>query len=300
MRETAAGLIALGLRPGERVAAPVVNRSETVLVELAVQAARGSFTALYPTLTEDQQGDLVALASARMVVAEDADALCADRPRAPPRTAPRRRCGSLSPAPASTPARWTSSRCGRSAARAPPPNSPSASSSSIPRTRRFFLFTFETTGGPGRAAPTVPCVVDAGQFGAAYPQLFRAGYWNLSYLPLSHIAEQLASVVAPLEVGGTASSAAAWTRCATTCSRRVPPASSASRGSGRRLEAVIAAFVGGARNPRPAPRLGARPSSPPCARVRGRRDPRGPRGAAPTGSCSAASAPRSASTGSAR
>ncbi len=201
--EAARGLVALGLQPGERVAAPVVNRSETVLLQLAVQAARGSFVPLYSTLTDAQLGELVEIARARLVAGENGAAL--DRV-----------------------SRGAAARAWRldrrlafegdglgprdfdlAALRALGRDQPAAPleerlAGLVDADEALLLFTSGTTGRP-RAVPLPhrALVVNAGQFRAAYPRVFRAGYSNLSYLPLSHIAEQLASVVAPLEVGGT-------------------------------------------------------------------------------------------------
>ncbi len=204
VREAAAGLVALGLAPGERVAAPVVNRHETVLLEIAVQAARGSFAPLYSTLTDTQQGDLVALSGARWAVAEDAPALARlERGAAASGVRLERR---LVLEEGGADAGILDLAALRALGRARPAEELAGRLASLsPADEALLIFTSGTTGRPkGVRIPHRALLTNAGQFRAAYPELFRAGYSNLSYLPLSHIAEQLATVVAPLEVGGAA------------------------------------------------------------------------------------------------
>ena len=198
VREAAAGLIALGLRPGDRVAAAVVNRPETVLVELAVQAARGSFAALYSTLTAEQQVEQVALSGARFAVAEDAAVLAGLGRGA---TVERRIALDGDGLDAGALDLHAVRELGRSRPAAELDGRLDGLES---EDEALLLFTSGTTGRPkGVRLSHRVLLVNAGQFTAAYPKLFCAGYTNLSYLPLSHIAEQLASIVAPLEIGGT-------------------------------------------------------------------------------------------------
>ena len=203
VREAARGLIALGFAPGDRLAAPVVNRSETVRLQLAVQAARGSFVPLYATLTDEQLGEQVALARARFVAAEDGATLDRlARGAAARGWRPERRIA-LDGAGLDGDALDLAALC--ALGRDQPAGALERRLAELGGAdEALLLFTSGTTGRPkGVSLPHRALVVNAGQFRAAYPQLFRAGYSNLSYLPLSHIAEQLASVVAPLEVGGT-------------------------------------------------------------------------------------------------
>lgn len=203
VRETARGLIALGLAPGDRVAAPVTNRSETVLVQLATQAARGSFVPIYATLTGEQMGDLAALARARFLAAADAAALEPISRAAASHGRPAERGIVFDGTGAAADALDLEAlrALGREL---PEPALDERLAGLAPADEALILFTSGTTGRPkGVPLPHRALLANAGQFRAAYPQVFRAGYSNLSYLPLSHIAEQLASVVAPLEVGGT-------------------------------------------------------------------------------------------------
>ena len=74
-RELAAGLIALGLRPGERVALMLPNRLEHVLADLATVHAGGVPVTFYPTLTAEQIAYQAADCDARIAVLDSASEL---------------------------------------------------------------------------------------------------------------------------------------------------------------------------------------------------------------------------------
>src|SRR5690606_27513363 len=148
-----------------------------------------------------QMGDQAALARARFVAAEDAATLAAlSRGAAAHGGSPERRIAFASGDAAAADLDLAALRA---LGRALPESALEERLTALsPTDEALLLFTSGTTGRP-RGVPLAhrALVANAGQFRAAYPEVFRAGYTNLSYLPLSHIAEQLASVVAPLEVG---------------------------------------------------------------------------------------------------
>jgi long-chain acyl-CoA synthetase len=74
-RELAAGLIALGLQPGERVALMLPNRLEHVLADLATVHAGGVPVTFYPTLTAEQIAYQAADCDARIAVLDSASEL---------------------------------------------------------------------------------------------------------------------------------------------------------------------------------------------------------------------------------
>ncbi|HEY1673679.1 MAG TPA: AMP-binding protein, partial [Streptosporangiaceae bacterium] len=70
--ELAAGLVALGLQPGERVALMLPNRVEHVLADLATVHAGGVPVTFYPTLTAEQVAYQAADCDARIAVLDGA------------------------------------------------------------------------------------------------------------------------------------------------------------------------------------------------------------------------------------
>ncbi len=67
----AAGLLALGIRPEERVAIASSTRIEWLYADLAVMCAGGSTTAVYPTTAVDDVAFILADSDTRIVFAED-------------------------------------------------------------------------------------------------------------------------------------------------------------------------------------------------------------------------------------
>ncbi len=68
IRETAAGLVARGLRPGDRVGLLAENRPEWMIADLAVLFAAGADVPVYPTLPADQAAFVLRDAGCRFVV----------------------------------------------------------------------------------------------------------------------------------------------------------------------------------------------------------------------------------------
>lgn len=82
----AAGLIALGINPEDRVALASGTRYEWVVVDFAILAAGGATTTVYPTTNAEDVAYIVANSGSRIVVAEDQqqlDKLVANRAALP-------------------------------------------------------------------------------------------------------------------------------------------------------------------------------------------------------------------------
>jgi len=75
VREAAHGLLALGLRPGERVAILGENRPEWLYCHLGTMAAGGATVGLYPTSAPDQIAYLLDHAEVRVLFAENEEQL---------------------------------------------------------------------------------------------------------------------------------------------------------------------------------------------------------------------------------
>jgi long-chain acyl-CoA synthetase len=69
--ELAAGLIALGLKPEDRVAIASGTRLEWILADLAIMCAGGANTTVYPTTSEDDVEFILNDSGSVMVIAED-------------------------------------------------------------------------------------------------------------------------------------------------------------------------------------------------------------------------------------
>ena len=71
VRVTAAGLLALGVRPEDRVAIASATRLEWIQADLAIMCAGGATTAVYPSTSAGDVGFILADSGSRIVFAED-------------------------------------------------------------------------------------------------------------------------------------------------------------------------------------------------------------------------------------
>src|SRR5215211_2420474 len=71
----AAGLIALGVEPGERVAIMAGTRYEWIVADLAVMCAGAATTTVYPSTGAPDMAFILADSQSRVVIAEDASQL---------------------------------------------------------------------------------------------------------------------------------------------------------------------------------------------------------------------------------
>jgi long-chain acyl-CoA synthetase len=72
VRAMAAGLLALGIRPEERIAIASSTRVEWLLADLAIMLAGGATTTVYPSTSHDDVGYILADSDSRVVFAENA------------------------------------------------------------------------------------------------------------------------------------------------------------------------------------------------------------------------------------
>ncbi|MGW4239109.1 AMP-dependent synthetase/ligase [Streptomyces sp. NPDC004749] len=77
----AAGLIALGVRPEERVALAAATRVEWILADLGVMCAGAATTTVYPSTNVEESAYILADSGSRVLIAEDAAQLAKARER---------------------------------------------------------------------------------------------------------------------------------------------------------------------------------------------------------------------------
>ncbi|MBT2377490.1 AMP-dependent synthetase [Streptomyces sp. CB00316] len=77
----AAGLIALGVQPEERVALSSATRVEWVLIDLGVMCAGAATTTVYPSTNAEESAFILADSESRILIAEDAEQLAKARER---------------------------------------------------------------------------------------------------------------------------------------------------------------------------------------------------------------------------
>ncbi|MFE2976703.1 AMP-dependent synthetase/ligase [Streptomyces sp. NPDC059258] len=75
----AAGLIALGVQPEERVALSSATRVEWILIDLGVMCAGAATTTIYPSTNAEESAFILADSESRILVAEDAEQLAKAR-----------------------------------------------------------------------------------------------------------------------------------------------------------------------------------------------------------------------------
>ncbi|WP_237325817.1 AMP-dependent synthetase/ligase [Streptomyces sp. CBMAI 2042] len=77
----AAGLIALGVQPEERVALSSATRVEWILIDLGVMCAGAATTTVYPSTNAEESAFILADSESRILIAEDAEQLAKARER---------------------------------------------------------------------------------------------------------------------------------------------------------------------------------------------------------------------------
>jgi long-subunit acyl-CoA synthetase (AMP-forming) len=198
VRRVARGLIELGLAPGDAVAIMASNRWEWLVSSLGIMAAGGVPAAIYPTSTAGQATLIASHCGARIAVVENAalaDKLAAERlPKLEERIfldAPSGDAGARSLSSLLELGDSFSEVDARIAALRP-------------EALATLIYTSGTTGEPKGAMLSHDNLVFAAR---ATIQAFRAGPDEslISYLPLSHIAEQLMSIHIPALHGCTIS-----------------------------------------------------------------------------------------------
>ncbi len=193
----AAGLKALGVGPGEKVAIHSENRPEWVVADLAVQALGAIAVGIYPTSPTAEVEYLLSHSGAVVLIAEDEEQL--DKA-----LAVRERLTDLREMVVIDPrgVRAEGVREWQEIEAAEPLDLAAAAEELDSEATAIIVYTSGTTGPPkGAMLSHANLMFAAYAFRTAYDT--RAGDDVLSYLPLCHIAERLFSVLAALDTGYT-------------------------------------------------------------------------------------------------
>ena len=194
--ELAAGLIGLGLQPGERVALMLPNRVEHVLADLGVVHAGGVPVTFYPTLAADQVGYIAGDCDARIAVLDGARELARWQPvlaRLPGLKKIIVRDAAVCPT-GDQYLTWAGfSALGRQRLAATPGAVAGRVAAIRPEDPVTVLYTSGTTGNPKGVIITHRSVLR--QLAAADANGFMMERVRLvSYLPLAHIAERMFTI----------------------------------------------------------------------------------------------------------
>jgi len=202
--ELAAGFLALGLEPGERVALLLPNRVEHVLADLGAMHAGGVPVTFYGTLSADQIGYMAADCDARIMVADgpaELERLAAVLDSLPGLTRIIVRDSAACP-PGERYLSWVDfTALGRERLAADPGAVSARAGRLTPEDPATLLYTSGTTGNPKGVIITHHSVlyeVAVAVASATVPEYTR---W-VSYLPLAHIAERMFSIYLPMQFEG--------------------------------------------------------------------------------------------------
>lgn len=202
--EIAGGLIELGVEPGEPVGLLGDNRADFVLFQLGVLAAGGVPTPVYTTSTAEQIGYVLAHAGVRCLAADSPERLARAADGARAAGAPIAHAVDLSPSAAP----------GRAGARSLAELRVRGRSHRAAAERRMaerrgdelalLVYTSGTTGRPKGVELTHAAIARTSEEVVALmsPALEGERFRVVSYLPLSHIAEQMMSALTPVWFAG--------------------------------------------------------------------------------------------------
>jgi long-chain acyl-CoA synthetase len=200
VRTVARALVALGVKPGDAVSIMGPNRPEWVMADLGAIAAGAVPAPIYPTLTAEQAGYIAAHSEAVVAVVRDASMLAKLRAQRPPKL---RWFVLLEGAP-DAPDVLTWDQFLARAESAPKAAVDERLLALKPDGIATLIYTSGTTGPPKAVMLAHKSVL----FGALTGQRIAkvtADDVIVSYLPLSHIAEQMISIHGPAISG-----AAVW------------------------------------------------------------------------------------------
>jgi long-chain acyl-CoA synthetase len=202
--ELAAGLVALGLKPGERVALMLPNRLEHVLADLAAVHAGGVSVTFYSTLAAEQIGYMAGDCDARIAVLDGADELQRWQPVLAGLPGLKK---IVVRDPAACPAddrfiSWPDfAALGREQYAASPAAIDQLISGISPDQPVTLLYTSGTTGNPKGVIITHRSVLYELMTAEVSGTLVPHVRW-VSYLPLAHIAERMFTVYLAIHTGG--------------------------------------------------------------------------------------------------
>ncbi len=199
--DAAAGLIALGLQPGETVAIMASSRIEHVVADLAAVHAGGVPSSVYGTLSPTQVEQVVTEARPAVVILEGAEQL--ERwARALEGDHGIRAVVVLDPAAAGDHATWETVVAEGARARGEQPGLVSARTAALdPDQPLTMLFTSGTTGAPKAVVLTHTNVLFEADSSASVAGTSEPGI-TISYLPFAHIAERILGMYVPQTQGG--------------------------------------------------------------------------------------------------
>ena len=202
--ELAAGLVGLGLQPGERVALMLPNRAEHVLADLGVVHAGGVPVTFYATLAADQIGYVAGDCDARIAVLDGEPQLARWQPVLASLPGLKKiivRDAAACPS-GDQYLTWADfAALGRERLAADPGPVTARIAAIRPEDPVTVLYTSGTTGNPKGVAVTHHSVL----YEAATADVTGYGLPNLrcvSYLPLAHIAERVLSIYLPVHLAG--------------------------------------------------------------------------------------------------
>jgi long-chain acyl-CoA synthetase len=202
--ELAAGFIALGLAPGERVALMMPNRSEHVLADLGAVHAGGVPVTFYATLAAEQVGFVAADCAARIAVLDGADQLARWAPVLGQLPGLRKIIvldGAACPA-GELYLSWDAFvALGREQLASAPGLVGERMAAISPEDPVTLLYTSGTTGNPKGVLITHHSVLYEVAAGELVGNIQRGVRW-VSYLPLAHIAERMFTLYIPVHTAG--------------------------------------------------------------------------------------------------
>jgi long-chain acyl-CoA synthetase len=202
--ELAAGMVALGLQPGERVALMLPNRAEHLLADLGALHAGGVPVTFYATLAADQIGYVAGDCDARIAVLDGAPQLA--RWQAVLSGLPGLKkiiVRDAAACPAGEPyLAWADFvALGRDRLAAAPDEAAGRAAALGPDDAATVLYTSGTTGNPKGVLITHRSILY--ELAAARATGYLLEHSRMvSYLPLAHIAERLLTLYGPIYNGG--------------------------------------------------------------------------------------------------
>jgi long-subunit acyl-CoA synthetase (AMP-forming) len=198
-RLVARGLIALGHVAGDAVAIMGGNRAQWVLAQLGAMAAGGVPAPIYPTSTHDQVRHILANCGASVVFVDESgnvDKVLAAAPSV-------RAVVAMAPLTHADPRVMSFAALLAAAAPVPDADLDARITALDPRATGLLIYTSGTTGEPKGAQLAHEQLVTMGRTMAdAVPPARFTEARVVSYLPLSHIAEQLFTNLITLQTGG--------------------------------------------------------------------------------------------------
>jgi long-chain acyl-CoA synthetase len=202
--ELAAGFIALGLGPGDRVALMLPNRAAHVLADLGAVHAGGVPVTFYATLAAEQVGFVAGDCAARIAVLDGAGQLARWAPVLDALPGLRKVIvlDSAACPPGELYLTWDDfAALGRERLAAAPELVTGRVAGITPDDPVTLLYTSGTTGNPKGVLITHRSVLYEVAAGQRVGNITGGVRW-VSYLPLAHIAERMFTLYIPVSVGG--------------------------------------------------------------------------------------------------